>query len=311
MIRTRESGDVTVMTLDRPERRNALTPAGLDDLAAAVEGASAPVVLVEGAGSAFCAGADLEYVRGLRGRPDAAAAFARRGQATMNAIEDADAVVVAGVDGPARGGGVELALACDVAVATPAASFAETGVRIGLFGAWGGTRRLPEAVGAAVARDLSLSGRSVDATDAAAIGLVTRVVDDPLAVAHEIAANDTAALRELGGLLADTDSRTASDDAEAAAFARLLAAQGWVVFEAGHAELIAGLPFLGQVEERLRELVDRLRGRPVLWYVPSFQSLALAGRHRYGPLGALDFILRSLTGASFHTPLSDESEQTQ
>lgn len=224
MIRTRRDGDVLAVTLDRPGKRNALTPAALDELRDAVEGVDASVVLLSGAGSAFCAGADLGYVRGLRGDSEAAAAFARRGQATTNAIEDADAVVVAGVDGPARGGGVELALACDVAVATPDASFAETGARIGLFGAWGGTRRLPAAVGTTAARDLSFSGRTIDASEARDLGLVTRVVDDPRTVADEIAENDAAALRELGTLLRGTSDRAESDDAEAAAFARLLAA---------------------------------------------------------------------------------------
>ncbi|WP_188975452.1 enoyl-CoA hydratase/isomerase family protein [Halocalculus aciditolerans] len=223
MIRTRRDGDVLAVTLDRPDRRNALTPDALADLERVVTDADAPVAFLSGAGSAFCAGADLGVVRGLRGDPDAADAFARRGQRTMNAIEDSDSVVVAGVDGPARGGGVELVLACDVAVAAPNASFAETGARIGLFGAWGGTRRLPLAVGATAARDLSFSARTIDAAEARDLGLVTRVVDDPRTVAHDIAENDPAALSELGTLLRDTTDRAASDDAEAAAFARLLA----------------------------------------------------------------------------------------
>lgn len=223
VIRTRRDGDVLAVTLDRPDRRNALTPDALADLERVVTDADAPVAFLSGAGSAFCAGADLGVVRGLRGDPDAADAFARRGQRTMNAIEDSDSVVVAGVDGPARGGGVELVLACDVAVAAPNASFAETGARIGLFGAWGGTRRLPLAVGATAARDLSFSARTIDAAEARDLGLVTRVVDDPRTVAHDIAENDPAALSELGTLLRDTTDRAASDDAEAAAFARLLA----------------------------------------------------------------------------------------
>lgn len=70
-----------------------------------------------------------------------------------------------------------------------------------------------------------------------------------------------------------------------------LASRGWVVFEAGHAELVAGMSYIGQFEERLRELVGLLRGRPVLWYVPSLPALTLAGRHQYAPLSALDFLL--------------------
>lgn len=223
MIRTSEAGGVRVVTLDRPARRNALTPAGLDALGDAVSDADVPVVYLRGAGSAFCAGADLDVVDDLDA--DAAAAFVEHGQAALRAIEDAEAVVVAGVDGPARGGGVELALACDVRVATPAASFAETGVSIGLFGAWGGTRRLPAVVGLGDAMDLSLSGRTVDAAEAHRMGLVSRVTDDPRAVADDIAANDEAALAELKRLLRnrrDRSGREPQERREAEAFAALV-----------------------------------------------------------------------------------------
>jgi len=220
MLRVDAGDAVRVVTLDRPDARNALTPDALDDLRAAVTDADEPVVYVHGAGDAFCAGADLGVVRELDG--PRGEAFARRGQRTMNAIEDSDSVVLAGVDGAARGGGVELALACDVRVCTPEATFAEPGVSLGVFGAWGGTRRLPAAVGATHAADLSLSGRTVDAETAREIGLVSRVVAEPRAVAEEIAANDAAALRELTGLLSAEESREESDRAEADAFARLL-----------------------------------------------------------------------------------------
>jgi len=220
MLRVDAGDAVRVVTLDRPDARNALTPDALDDLRDAVTDADEPVVYVHGAGDAFCAGADLGVVSELDG--PRGEAFARRGQRTMNAIEDSDSVVLAGVDGAARGGGVELALACDVRVCTPEATFAEPGVSLGVFGAWGGTRRLPAAVGATHAADLSLSGRTVDAETAREIGLVSRVVAEPRAVAEEIAANDAAALRELTGLLSAEESREESDRAEADAFARLL-----------------------------------------------------------------------------------------
>ncbi|MFB6072624.1 MAG: enoyl-CoA hydratase/isomerase family protein [Halobacterium sp.] len=220
MLEVTDDDRVRVVTLDRPGRRNALTRDGLDDLRDAVAAASQPVVYVHGAGDAFCAGADLDTVRGLDG--DAGEAFARRGQRTMNAVADADSVVVAGVDGAARGGGVELALACDLRVCTPDATFAETGVTLGLFGAWGGTRRLRRAVGATHAADLSLSGRNVDADAAREVGLVSRVVENPRTVADEVARNDAAALRELAALLRADGDREETDAAEAAAFGRLL-----------------------------------------------------------------------------------------
>jgi enoyl-CoA hydratase/carnithine racemase len=223
MLSVTDGDRVRTVRLDRPAKRNALTRDGLDELREAVDSATQPVVSVRGAGDAFSAGADLETVRGLDG--ESGEAFARRGQRAMNAIEDADAVVVDGVDGPARGGGVELALACDVRVCTPRASFAETGVTLGLFGAWGGTRRLRRVVGESHAADLSLSGRTVDAAEARGMGLVSRIVDDPGRVAAEIAANDPAALRELKSLLRTDGDRAETDQREAAAFGRLLAGE--------------------------------------------------------------------------------------
>lgn len=222
MVAVTDESGVRVVELDRPEQRNALTPAALDALRDAVRDAEQPVVYVTGRGQAFCAGADLDVVNGLDA--DEAREFAQQGQRTMNAIEDAEAIVVAGVDGAARGGGVELALACDVRVATPGATFAETGVTIGLFGAWGGTRRLPRTVGAADAADLSLSGRVLDADEALRMGLVSRVVGEPRRVADEIAANDPGALQELKFLLANqSQTRQQQDVREAAAFADLVA----------------------------------------------------------------------------------------
>jgi ATP-dependent Clp protease ATP-binding subunit ClpC len=75
------------------------------------------------------------------------------------------------------------------------------------------------------------------------------------------------------------------------ALGRRLSRRSWIVFEAGHPELVAGQIYIGQLEERVRELLVRVQDRPILWYVPDFHALALAGRHRYGPLSALDILL--------------------
>ncbi len=218
MIRTTDAGELRVVTFDRPRRRNALRPTDLDALEAAVTDADAPVVYLRGAGDAFCAGADLDAVVDL----DDPAAFARRGQRVADAIESAESVVVAGINGAARGGGVELALACDLRVATPAATFAEPGVRFGLFGAWGGTIRLPRALREGDALDFALSGRVVDAEEALRIGLVSRIVPDPRAVAEEIAANKPDAVRTVKERLRDRRSRDERAVAEAIAFERLV-----------------------------------------------------------------------------------------
>jgi enoyl-CoA hydratase/carnithine racemase len=221
MLTIEDEGDVRVLTLDRPERRNALTPAGLDALAEALEACPAPVAYLRGAGPAFCAGADLASVAAVADA-EAVEPFIRRGQRVANAIEESPAVVVAGIDGAVRGGGVELAVACDLRLATPAATFGEPGVTFGLFGAWGGTIRLPEVVGLGDALDLSLSGRVIDSEEALRIGLVSRVLEEPRTVAERLADNDPTAMRLLKERLRDRRGKSIREDAELAAFETLV-----------------------------------------------------------------------------------------
>lgn len=222
MIRIADDPKIRIVTIDRRERRNALTLAGLDALAEAVREAEQPVVFLRGAGTAFCAGADLDVVAGSD--EESANALATHGQRVADDIEGAESVVVAGIDGPARGGGVELALACDLRIATPDATFAEPGVGLGIFGAWGGTARLPEIVGMGDALDLALSGRVIDAAEAHRMGLVSRVTDRPRAVADELAANDPDALRAIKGRIRDRSSRSDQLAREADVFGKLVAA---------------------------------------------------------------------------------------
>ena len=222
MIRTRDDDGVRVVTMDRPARRNALRPEDLTALRTAVADADAPVTYLRGAGEAFCAGADLDIVADL----DDPASFARAGQRTAAAIADAETVVVCGIDGAARGGGVELALAADLRAATPAATFAEPGVAFGLFGAWGGTVRLPRVMGEGDALDFALSGRVLDADEALRTGLVSRVVDDPRSVADEIAGGKPDALRVIKRRVRDRRDDGGQEEAEATAFADLVAEHG-------------------------------------------------------------------------------------
>lgn len=220
VIESAASDGVRWLTLERPERRNALTRSGMEDLATAIERAEEAVLCLQGAGAAFCAGADLDVVDALVG--DTAADFAGLGQDVARALASYDGATVAAIDGATRGGGLELALACDVRACTPASSFAATGVTIGLLGAWGGTVRLPEVVGAGEAADLALSGRVVDAEQALRTGLVSRVVEEPDAVAREIADNDPAAIRAVADRLRDDAPVETREQRERQAFAALV-----------------------------------------------------------------------------------------
>jgi enoyl-CoA hydratase len=176
------------VVLDAPERRNALDSEALRALAETVHRLAAdPKVALVGLraeGDHFCAGADIDELRRL----DSAAAareHARLGQAACNALEQAPVPVVAAIQGYCVGGGLELAMSCDIRLATPEARFGQVELAIGSIAAWGGIRRLPRLVGAAVAKDLVFSARHIDAAEAVARGLISDVVDGDLLKAAE------------------------------------------------------------------------------------------------------------------------------
>ena len=196
-------GRVAVLTLDRPDRLNTLSPDMLDDLIArldeveADEGVGAAVVT--GAGDkAFSAGADVSLVR--EATPIEARTFATRGHATADRIEALRTPVVAAVNGYALGGGCELALACDVRVASDRAQIGLPEVTLGIFPGWGGTQRMPRLIGPGKAKELILTGRRVGAEEALALGLVERVhpheelLDRAVELAADIAAKPAWAL---------------------------------------------------------------------------------------------------------------------
>ncbi|QSX01061.1 enoyl-CoA hydratase/isomerase family protein [Haloterrigena alkaliphila] len=222
-VATDADRSVRTVTIDRPEARNALTVEGLEALEAAVDDAEESVIYLRGAGPAFCAGADLAAVGDLDGDSERAIEFARLGQRVARTIEDSPAVVVAGIDGPARGGGLELALACDVRVGTPDSTYGEPGVTFGLFGAWGGTVRLPRVLGEGDALEFALSGRTVDAEAALRMGLISRIEAEPRAVAEEIAENADDALTVLKRRIRDDRERATQERLEADAFGDLVA----------------------------------------------------------------------------------------
>jgi len=171
--------EFALITLNRPQALNALSFALLEDLGRAFDEAAASgarALLVTGAGDkAFCAGADIgeladrTLMQNKRG--------AEHGQATFAKLERLPMPSVAIVNGYAFGGGLELALACTFRVATPNAKLGLPEIKLGLVPGYGGTQRLPRAVGEARALEMILTGRSIDAPTALAWGLVNRVVE--------------------------------------------------------------------------------------------------------------------------------------
>jgi 2-(1,2-epoxy-1,2-dihydrophenyl)acetyl-CoA isomerase len=177
---TEDRGQVRWLTIDRPERKNAVPFDGWADLRAAFEdfeGSDQRVLVVTGSGGEFCAGADLDPSR-LDRIQTVAGRHARMkevGSAAMS-LHRLTKPTIAAVDGVAVGAGMNLALGCDVVVATERARFSEIFVRRGLTVDFGGSWLLPRIVGLQRAKELALTGRIVEAEEAAQIGLALVVV---------------------------------------------------------------------------------------------------------------------------------------
>jgi len=171
--------EFALIRLNRPQALNALSFKLVEDLARAIDevaAGDARALLVIGAGEkAFCAGADIAE---LAGRTLAQTRRgAERGQAVMGKLERLPMPSVAIINGYAFGGGLELALACAFRLATPNAKLGLPEIKLGLVPGYGGTQRLPRAVGEARALEMILTGKTVDAPTALAWGLVSRIVE--------------------------------------------------------------------------------------------------------------------------------------
>lgn len=189
---------VAVVTLDRPDRKNAMAFDVMVPFREALEAVRADnavrAVIVTGAGGAFCSGADLQNP----GMPPESeglhlAGIAQRSMETLASVvmtmRSMRQPVIAAVDGPAIGGGFCLALAADIRIASPTALFRAAGINNGLTAnELGISFLLPRAVGSSRAFEILLTGRDVDADEAARIGLVSRVADDAMAAALQTAA---------------------------------------------------------------------------------------------------------------------------
>jgi enoyl-CoA hydratase len=177
-----DPGDRGILEFHRPEKANAVDLASmhaLEEAVAAIPDDMRLVVLRGGGSRSFISGGDIAAMRAM-GVAEAAE-FARAGQRLTRALETHRVVFGALVDGYALGGGTELALACDVLVATPAAVFGLPEVRLGILPGWGGTQRLVRAVGLHRGLRYLTSGARFDAADAERLGIVSAVLPDTAA----------------------------------------------------------------------------------------------------------------------------------
>jgi len=176
-------GPVCRISINRPKQLNALSAGVFTELQQVlfdlIDPTSTRVIVIEGAGDrAFAAGADISAMQEMT--PVEAREFSRLGQMVTKSLEALPQVIIAKIRGYALGGGLELAMACDILVASQSARLGQPEVNLGIIPGFGGTQRLVRRVGLPVALDLLLSGRARSLTGAEAfqLGLVSRVVDD-------------------------------------------------------------------------------------------------------------------------------------
>jgi 2-(1,2-epoxy-1,2-dihydrophenyl)acetyl-CoA isomerase len=177
-----ETEGILTITLNRPDKLNAFIGHMRRDLAEALEHAGSDrgvrVVIITGAGRAFCAGGDVRFMAELMQRRDSEE-FARilgAGRRVITAIRHMTKPVIAAVNGPASGAGSNLAFACDLRVVSSEATFSQSFVKVGLVPDWGGTFFLPRLVTPNKACELFFLGESIDAAEALRLGIVNQVV---------------------------------------------------------------------------------------------------------------------------------------
>jgi 2-(1,2-epoxy-1,2-dihydrophenyl)acetyl-CoA isomerase len=217
-----ENGVLT-LTLNRPERLNALNGALIEALAAGIKRAGTDpecrAVLITGAGRGFCAGADLANRAFAPGdaRPDLGQALEKGLNPIIRGIRNLPKPVVCAVNGPAAGAGANIALACDIVLAAKSAQFLQAFARIGLIPDAGGTFVLPRLIGDARARALMMLAEPIAAEQAQAIGMIYRAVDDEdlmgesHTVAERLAAASTRALGLMKRALAASPTNSLDD----------------------------------------------------------------------------------------------------
>jgi len=241
LVTLESDGHVRTITLNVPDKLNALSWPLLDELAAAIDEVRADedarALVVTGAGRAFCSGADLNGLFGDRTRPvEVLKDVLLRVYGSFLRLRDLTIPTIAAVHGPAVGAGMNIALACDVIVEGPEAAFGPTFAKIGLHPGGGCSWMLTQRIGSANTAAALFSGELIPAADALRLGIAQELTDDPHARAAELAA--TYASRE-PALMADikrsvqvaaTADLAASLDVEAEAQARSLQSEAFETF---------------------------------------------------------------------------------
>lgn len=213
MIKTEVRGRVALITLDRPKQLNALSNALVDELAEALRTFDADenigAIVLTGSEKAFAAGADIAAMQGWTYMDVYKQDYLGGNWESLKRIRKP---IVAAVSGYALGGGCELAMLCDFIIAADTAKFGQPEIKLGVIPGFGGTQRLPRAVGKAKAMDLILTGRMMDADEAERCGLVARVVPAERVLDEALEAAATIASYSLPSVIMAKECVNASDE---------------------------------------------------------------------------------------------------
>ena len=188
-IVTEVDNGIALLRFNRPAKRNPLPTSTLRDLEIKLSQLTVlpeiKVIVFTGTADVFASGADLQEISQLG--HISALEFSQLGQRVFQTISNARQITIAAINGYCMGGALDLALACDIRVASRVAVFAHPGVRLGIITGWGGTQKLPRLIRRAKALDFLLTGRRVDADEALKMGLVTSVSEHAISDAFAIA----------------------------------------------------------------------------------------------------------------------------
>lgn len=186
---TEVSGPVAIIRFNRPAERNPLSTATLNELRTSFSNVialeSVEAVIFTGTDDVFASGADIRELTTLN--PSSAREFAKTGQELFQKIASTPQVTIAAINGYCMGGALDLALACDIRLASANAIFAHPGARLGIITGWGGTQRLPRIIGKARALEFFATARRVLGPEALEMGLITQIDDPVLEAARALA----------------------------------------------------------------------------------------------------------------------------
>ena len=206
-IQLESQGEIAILRINRPEALNAMNIDVISELSQTIDKVGADesikVIIITGAGEkSFCAGADISYMVDID--PITAEKYASSAQSVLNKIERIEKPVIGAINGYALGGGCELAMVCDIRIASNNAKLGQPEVTIGIPPGWGGTQRLMRLVGPAKAKELVFTGKMIPAEEAFQLGLVNNVIsltpDDNLP--PEVAADDKEKQKERSNQIA-------------------------------------------------------------------------------------------------------------